>query len=162
MTDQESIAEIDVQFADDLLATYCPDEEVVIALVQHAMQSVSYGCTVRMCGLDEMTTLNGQFRDKPKPTNVLSFTADIPPEFANGYLGDILICMPVVMDEAKDQGKTLDAHFAHMVVHGVLHLRGYDHIDDEDAEKMEQLEIQLLALKGINNPYQHSAGDSNP
>lgn len=108
---------------------------------------------------DESQTLNHQYRQKNKPTNVLSFPSEIPAdivdELAQYPLGDLVICIPVVLEEAEQQQKLVTHHFMHLIVHGVLHLLGYDHeLSDEDAEEMEQLEIQILAQLGIANPYQ--------
>lgn len=109
--------------------------------------------------LDESQQLNLQYREKDKPTNVLSFPSDIPeevlPMLAALPLGDLVICIPVVLQEALEQKKTAQNHFAHLLVHGVLHLLGYDHeTSDEDAEEMEGLEIEILAKLNIANPYQ--------
>lgn len=92
--------------------------------------------------------LNHQFRGLDKPTNVLSFPAGAP-----DYLGDIAISLQTIAREALEQGKTLEAHFSHMVVHGVLHLLGHDHEDDAEADKMETLEIEILNKLSIANPY---------
>ncbi|MCU4504917.1 rRNA maturation RNase YbeY [Acinetobacter sp. WU_MDCI_Abxe161] len=109
--------------------------------------------------LDESQQLNLQYREKDKPTNVLSFPSDIPEEVLPMLdalpLGDLVICIPVVLQEALEQKKTAQNHFAHLLVHGVLHLLGYDHeTSDEDAEEMEGLEIEILAKLNIANPYQ--------
>jgi len=101
----------------------------------------------------EMTQLNQQYRKKSGATNVLSFPAEFPDGVDVPFLGDIIICAPVVAKEAADQGKSLDSHWAHMVVHGILHLQGYDHIDDAEAEQMESLEIKIMHLLGFANPY---------
>jgi probable rRNA maturation factor len=98
--------------------------------------------------------LNHQYRSKDKPTNVLSFPADIPDYVESNLLGDLVICAPVVIREASEQNKPLEHHWAHLTIHGCLHLLGYDHIDEADAEVMEQLEIQLLAELDIPNPYE--------
>ena len=103
---------------------------------------------------DESQELNLRFRQKDKPTNVLSFPADIPPELDIPLLGDLVVCAPVVEREAEEQTKTLDAHWAHMLVHGTLHLLGYDHINDADADEMEQLETQILQRLGFPAPYE--------
>jgi len=92
--------------------------------------------------------LNRDFRNKDKPTNVLSF-----PDGENGYLGDIAISLETIVAEAKDQDKNFYHHFIHMVVHGLLHLKGHDHEDDSEAEEMESLEIKILADIDIENPY---------
>src|SRR5690606_9113332 len=93
---------------------------------------------------EESQALNLQYRQQNKPTNVLSFPADIPEEVGIPLLGDLVICAPVVEREAAEQDKTLAAHWAHMFVHGTLHLLGYDHVDDAEAEAMEALETTIL------------------
>ena len=109
--------------------------------------------------LDQSQQLNVEYRRKDKPTNVLSFPSEIPeeilPMLAARPLGDLVICIPVVLQEAAEQQKVPVEHFTHMLVHGTLHLLGYDHeISDEDADEMEALEIEILAKLGLNNPYQ--------
>ena len=108
--------------------------------------------------LAESHELNLQYRGKDKPTNVLSFPSDIPEEILEMLdarpLGDLVICIPVVLHEAEEQQKTSINHFTHMLVHGVLHLLGYDHeLGDVEAEEMESLEIAILAKLDIANPY---------
>lgn len=98
--------------------------------------------------------LNSQYRGKDYPTNVLSFPADIPEEVGVPLLGDLVVCAPVVEREAQEQGKTLAAHWAHMLVHGTLHLLGFDHIDDDEADAMEQLETEIITGLGYPAPYQ--------
>jgi probable rRNA maturation factor len=102
----------------------------------------------------ESQELNLRYRHQNKPTNVLSFPADIPPELDLPLLGDLVICAPVVEREAREQHKTLEAHWAHMVIHGTLHLIGYDHITDPDAEEMEGLETRILLQLGFPAPYE--------
>ncbi len=110
--------------------------------------------TIRLVEEDEGRELNRTWRQKDYPTNVLSFPADVPDELLDiPLLGDLVICVPVVEREAAEQGKALQAHWAHLVMHGCLHLLGYDHIDDEEAEEMENLERQLLAELGHPDPY---------
>lgn len=104
--------------------------------------------TIRIVEADESQALNKVWRAKDKPTNVLSFPMD-----EAAYLGDIVICAPVVAAEAIEQKKSAKAHWAHMVVHGVLHLLGHDHIIDAEAEKMERLERKLMATLGFDDPY---------
>ena len=108
--------------------------------------------SIRVVDAEESAALNSQYRRKQGPTNILSFP--VPPESRRaGLLGDLAICAPVVAREAREQGKTLQAHWAHMVVHGVLHLLGYDHENDRDAEVMEARETQILAQFGYLDPY---------
>ena len=101
----------------------------------------------------ESQDLNFQYRGKDKPTNVLSFPADIPEEVGIPLLGDLVICAPIVAQEAQEQSKTLEAHWAHMLVHGTLHLLGYDHSEDDEAEAMETLETELLIAMNFAAPY---------
>jgi len=110
--------------------------------------------TIRLVDEDEGRELNRTWRQKDYATNVLSFPADVPEELLDiPLLGDLVICVPVVEREAAEQGKAPQAHWAHLVIHGCLHLLGYDHIDDEEAEEMESLERQLLAELGHPDPY---------
>lgn len=109
--------------------------------------------TIRIVDIEEGQALNHQYRGKDKPTNVLSFPFEAPAGITVPLAGDLVICAPVVKGEASEQLKEPVAHWAHMVVHGMLHLQGYDHINDEDAEAMEALEIRLLAQFGFGNPY---------
>lgn len=110
--------------------------------------------TIRLVDAEEGLELNSTWRGKDYATNVLSFPADIPDGLLDiPLLGDLVICVPVVEQEAAEQGKALAAHWAHLVMHGCLHLLGYDHIDDEEAEEMEDLERQLLAEIGHPDPY---------
>jgi probable rRNA maturation factor len=108
---------------------------------------------VRIVDADEGRALNAQWRRRESATNVLSFPADLPPELGEALLGDLVICAPVVAREAAEQGKAEADHWAHLVVHGVLHLLGHDHQDDAEAEAMEALERHVLAGLGIADPY---------
>lgn len=109
--------------------------------------------TIRMVEPVESQTLNRNYRGKDKPTNVLSFQSDIPPDIPIPLLGDLIICSNVVKQEALDQNKHLQAHWAHMIMHGCLHLLNFDHINDDEAKEMEALEIRLLNAIGFGNPY---------
>ena len=100
-----------------------------------------------------MSRLNHDYRGKTGPTNVLSFPAGLPEDLGLPLLGDIVICTPIVRQEAADQGKPAQAHWAHMTVHGTLHLLGYDHIEDEDARIMESMETAILASLHFPCPY---------
>lgn len=110
--------------------------------------------TIRIVNDNESQQLNAQYRGKDKPTNVLSFPADLPKELELPLLGDLVISADIVQSEAAEQGKPEIAHWAHMSIHGALHLLGYDHIDDAEAEEMESLEIRILADLGFPNPYE--------
>ena len=110
--------------------------------------------TIRIVDVEESQSLNHTYRDKNKPTNVLSFPFEVPEGIEMDLLGDLIICADVVATEANEQDKTLSAHWAHMTIHGCLHLLGFDHIDDDEAEEMESLEIDILKKLGFNNPYQ--------
>lgn len=109
--------------------------------------------TIRVVDASESQQLNLQYREKDKPTNVLSFPFQCPPGIELPLLGDLIICAQVVAQEAQEQGKAVNAHWAHMVVHGCLHLLGFDHINDDDAEEMEAEEILILQQLDIANPY---------
>ncbi|OOE80962.1 rRNA maturation RNase YbeY [Salinivibrio sp. ML198] len=109
--------------------------------------------TIRIVDEGESQSLNRDYRGKDKPTNVLSFPFDAPPGVEIDLLGDLIVCRQVVEQEAQQQGKALMDHWAHMVVHGSLHLLGYDHIEDDEAEQMEALERELLAAMGVSDPY---------
>jgi probable rRNA maturation factor len=124
-------------WVDAALDDYDPDTEIV----------------VRIVGEQESAELNEQYRHKSGPTNILSFPVDVPEGIELDLLGDLVICAPVVEKEALEQGKLLAHHWAHIIVHGVLHLLGYDHIDDDEAELMENKEIAILNKLHINNPY---------
>lgn len=107
--------------------------------------------TIRIVDQDEMQLLNRDYRKQDKPTNVLSFPFDDPPGVQTSLLGDVLICAPVVEREARDYGLTLIERWAHIVVHGVLHLCGYDHLQQQEANVMTQLELQILKKLGFEN-----------
>jgi probable rRNA maturation factor len=111
--------------------------------------------TIRIVDVQEMSMLNATYRHKNGPTNVLSFPFAISEEVEMDIpiLGDIVICADVVNQEAQDQGKEREAHWAHMIVHGVFHLLGFDHETDEEAHTMESLEIAIMQSLGFDNPY---------
>lgn len=109
--------------------------------------------TLRLVGEEEGAQLNQTYRHKSGPTNVLSFPFEAPPGVTLPLLGDVVICAPVVAREAREQGKSPPAHWAHLTVHGILHLLGYDHITPQQAEEMESHERAVLAQLGFPDPY---------
>jgi probable rRNA maturation factor len=108
---------------------------------------------VRIVGREESRTLNARYRRKNKPTNVLSFPFETPPGLKSDLLGDLVLCAPVVRREAREQAKPEMAHWAHLVVHGIMHLRGYGHDNDKQAAVMERRETRLLRDLGFPDPY---------
>ena len=120
-------------------SAYLDDEDVIASL--------------QIVSRDEMQQLNKTYRGKDRPTNVLSFPMQLPEELDIKFLGDLALCADVIAEEALEQGKTEQAQWAHMVVHGMLHLQAYDHIEDNEAEVMESMEINILDKLGFENPY---------
>jgi len=149
---------IDLQVVTD--CTELPESQLLADWVELATkQRKNTEVVVRLVDEAESAELNETYRQKIGPTNVLSFPFERPeglPEDAlsSDTLGDLVICAPVVLKEAAEQGKKVTEHWAHMVIHGCLHLQGYDHINNDDAQVMELLEIQLLNNIGISNPYE--------
>ena len=125
----------------------------VDAALQGAKRRKPAELAIRIVDADEGRTLNRDYRGKDYATNVLSFPAELPPGVALPLIGDLAICAPVVLREAAEQGKAARDHWAHLTVHGVLHLLGYDHIEDGEAQAMEALETRILAGLGIADPY---------
>lgn len=119
------------------LQDYQPDSEIVVRIVDEG----------------ESAQLNKQYRHKEGATNILSFPAELPDEIGLNLLGDLVVCAPVVAKEAVEQQLKPEDHWAHIIIHGVLHLLGYDHLDDNDAIIMETKEIALLHQLKISNPY---------
>ena len=113
---------------------------------------------IRIVDVAEMKQLNDEFRGQDRATNVLSFPFDPIQGVETDLLGDVAICASVVADEARQQGKALQAHWAHMVIHGILHLCGYDHSELPQAREMEDLEVRILHQLGYPNPYRSPAG----
>ncbi|UTW06581.1 rRNA maturation RNase YbeY [Pseudomonas benzenivorans] len=151
------MVELDLQIASQ--ATALPSEAQFRRWCELALRqrSADSELTIRLVDEAEGRELNHSYRHKDYATNVLSFPADVPDEMLDiPLLGDLVICAPVVEREAGEQDKTLEAHWAHLVIHGCLHLLGYDHIDEAEAEEMEALERTLLAELGHPDPY---AGD---
>lgn len=113
----------------------------------------TFELTIRIVDNAESQQLNQQYRHKNSPTNVLSFPFEVPDGIELDLLGDLVICADILLTEAKTQNKSIESHWAHMVIHGCLHLLGYDHIDNTEAEEMENIEINLMKTLGYNNPY---------
>lgn len=130
-----------------------PDDRVLHAWAQAALNIQGLSVVVRFVDEPESRALNLAYRGKDKPTNVLSFPFEQPPGVDEPHLGDLVICVPVVESEAETQGKSRQAHYAHMLVHGLLHLQGYDHQTEDEATPMETLEIEILQRLGYENPY---------
>ncbi len=159
--------QMDIQTADDLPESI--EEPPPSCLLREWAQAAWQGdadaepeLSLRIVSAEESRQLNRDYRGKDKPTNVLSFPMQMEGDitFAENepqafqILGDLAICAQVVEDEARQQQKHREAHWAHMLVHGMLHLQGYDHIEDAEAEEMEQLEVRILNQLGFSDPYQ--------
>ncbi|AAX87007.1 TPA: rRNA maturation RNase YbeY [Haemophilus influenzae] len=145
---------VDLQIATENIEGL-PTEEQIVQWATGAVQPEGneVEMTVRIVDEAESHELNLTYRGKDRPTNVLSFPFECPDEVELPLLGDLVICRQVVEREAAEQEKPLMAHWAHMVVHGCLHLLGYDHIEDDEAEEMESLETQIMQGLGFDDPY---------
>ncbi|BBP46721.1 endoribonuclease YbeY [Thiosulfatimonas sediminis] len=152
--------EIDLQWAIEpqAMPTQAQCEKWVQAALQHDHAYQTVEMVVRIVDGAESQALNNDYRGMDKPTNVLSFPFEQPPGLLElgeelPYLGDLVICADVVADEAREQNKPLEAHWAHMIVHGTLHLQGYDHIEEVEALEMENLERDIMHALGFDDPY---------
>ena len=145
--DVSELPRIDVQ----VVASPSPSRNAWMAWARAALADDGRRLCIRVVDENEARELNGRFRDRVEATNVLSFPAELP-----DVLGDVAVCAPVVAREAKTQHKSVDAHFAHMVVHGVLHLKGMDHGTEAQAGEMEAAEIEILRAFGFGDPYSAS------
>lgn len=145
--------ELELQIASDAKTLPHPSQfrEWISVALWNRMEEAEL--TIRIVDEEEITDLNEQYRGKNKPTNVLSFPAEIDEQFGLPILGDIVICAPVVEHEALSQNKDLLAHWAHMVIHGTLHLLGFDHQNNNEAVEMEELETDILDKLGFPPPY---------
>ncbi len=154
--------DLDIQYPDDAngdegvfdQSSGLPSPEQFTRWVAEVVGKVPTAMTLRLALLHEAAQLNMKFRGKDYATNVLSFPLEFPEETGIPYIGDIVICPEVVAREAAEQHKPLLAHYAHLTVHGTLHLLGYDHETEDDADEMETLETQILATLGFPDPYQ--------
>lgn len=147
-------ATIDLQYASD--EPDLPDYKILVKWVDAVLEYNSVAdkeLTIRLVDTAEAQQLNLKWRQRNNPTNVLSFSFECPPEVNIPLLGDIVICAPLVATEAAEQYKNLYAHWAHLVIHGVLHLLGYDHIEEQQAQVMENIEVKILANLNYPNPY---------
>ena len=145
--------DVEIQHACD--APEIPADKDFQQWVHHVLeqQQGSGSVVIRLVDADESQALNHQYRNKDYATNVLSFPFEAPEFIEEHHLGDLVICVPVVNREAVEQDKQASAHWAHMVIHGMLHLLGYDHESEAEADEMESIEIKLLEKLGVNNPY---------
>ena len=154
---------VEVQFA--TAETGIPDRKKIAESVRHAVrfarpdEHAAIEIVVRIVDEAESRSLNSRFRNIDKATNVLAFPSQEPTlpglhrDAGDFSLGDLVICAPLVSREAAEQGKRTDDHWAHLLVHGTLHLLGYDHVDEPEAQVMEALEVSILAARGIGDPY---------
>lgn len=156
MSPHDILLDLDLQIAAENvnIPTQAEFEAWVRTAIGQTMPEVEL--TIRIVDIAESQHLNLTYRSKDKPTNVLSFPFEAPPEVELPLLGDLVICATVVEQEAIEQNKPLNAHWAHMVIHGCLHLLGYDHIIDEEADEMESLETQLVEGLGFSDPYKEA------
>ena len=145
--------ELELQIATEAKTLPHPGQFREWIAVAYAQFVESGEMVIRIVDEFEMTELNAEYRGKEKPTNVLSFPAEAEPGFGINIIGDIVICAPVVEKEALEQNKNILGHWAHLVVHGALHLIGYDHIEEDDALEMEQLETEIMVNLGFEPPY---------
>lgn len=146
-------ASLDVIFATK--ANTCPDKKTLTLWASSALNALNIKgkIAIRVVDEQEMSQMNGQYRNKPQPTNILSFPNNMPAPVKRQWIGDLIICAPVLEKEALVAKKDLTAHWAHIVIHGVLHLLGHDHETDTQACEMESLEITILDKLGYPDPY---------
>jgi probable rRNA maturation factor len=149
---------LDVEIQLESTASNLPNEDQFRRWAEAALQDRGRDAelVIRIVDEEESAELNSHYRGKQGPTNVLSFPFDAPEEVPVNLLGDLVICAPVILREAKEQGKSAEAHWAHMVVHGMLHLQGYDHLTDAEAEEMESLETVIITGLGFPAPYEEA------
>ncbi|MFT6915668.1 MAG: putative rRNA maturation factor [Motiliproteus sp.] len=154
--------EIDLQLASD--APFIPSLAAFQRWAEHALRDhlETTELCIRVIDEPESQQLNLDYRNIDKPTNVLSFPFEAPPGITLNLLGDLAICAPLVASQAEEQGKMVDHHWAHLVIHGILHLLGYDHIEEEEAQTMEALETRLLAGLDITDPYLSDVMQTQP
>ena len=154
VTECEMRLSLEVQYASQ--CSRLPTKNAIADWARATLENSDGGTAqlnVRVVDETESAELNKRYRKKDGPTNVLSFPFESPPGIETDILGDVVICAPVVEREAGEQGKQRDAHWAHMVVHGIMHLQGYDHIEKKDARRMESMETRILKKLGFDDPY---------
>ncbi len=151
--------ELEIQHATQ--AEQVPAQESFMQWAQAALRQEREQAeiVIRLVDETESQELNRDYRGKDRPTNVLSFPFQSPAMIESDLLGDIVICAPVVLREAEEQNKTVEAHWAHMVVHGVLHLLGYDHLEEDEVETMERLEKEVMTGLGFRDPYKEGTDE---
>ncbi len=144
---------LDLQIASEVEAL--PSESQIVAWLDATIDEANSAAEITLRIVDEAESrqINHNYRRKDQPTNVLSFPFQAPPGVEIAILGDLIICAPVVEREAEEQQKSREAHWAHMVVHGALHLLGYDHLSEDEAVVMESREKEILATLGYSDPY---------
>lgn len=148
-----AIVDLQLAIAGEKLPKQAELEAWVNAVLVRFPQESRHEVTVRIVDTEEGQALNRDYRGRDKPTNVLSFPFDGPPGVTLPLLGDLVLCHPVVVREAHEQAKRLVDHYAHLVIHGMLHLLGHDHLEEAEAETMEGLEREILADFAIADPY---------
>ena len=156
-TTEPAVIEVDLQVA-ETVSSYLPKYKDFVHWVSLAVgnRREIAEVSIRLVTERESQNLNHRYRGRDMPTNVLSFPTEFPLGVSVALLGDLVICPDIVVREAQEQCKVLQAHWAHMVIHGTLHLLGYQHVEPADAEHMESLEIEILRDLGYKNPYELS------
>ena len=158
-SDIELNTEIVVDIQSDSSEYFHPDTQDIKCWIELVLASTDNNhyqhveVSLKVVGEKVGAELNQQYRSKKGPTNILSFPLDPPNNIPFAHLGDLVVCAPVVEAEASTQQKPLPHHWAHMIIHGLLHLLGFDHIDNQEADTMESLEIKILQQLGLPNPY---------
>lgn len=150
---------IEIQRSEDL-SCQCPSDALLVKWALAGLEGIDTGITIRIVDATESRSSNQQWRGRDSATNVLSFPADFPPEAGVSYAGDLVVCADVLARESDEQQKSLNDHWAHIVIHGVLHLRGFDHENKQDAEVMERQEREILATLGVADPYRDEIDSS--
>lgn len=150
---------LDYQLAEDLTQhDKLPSSEHLSKWIRAALAGINHSQAIEVCirvvSAQESQSLNANYRGKDKPTNVLSFESDLPDFVDSDYIGDLVVCASVIEQESLEQNKVLEQHWAHICIHGLLHLLGYDHMSEQEAEEMEAIEVAILAELDISNPYQ--------